>query len=140
MKQTILTFITGVEPGRVNELSHLLEEIADDVMHNPHLPFTSLKLLHFASLVLHQDQSYGSYLIFENNFDGPLDHYLEDLYGHAAEALQCCGKNPRWRNTVLVSSALKRLPLCIEAGETRCISTSLVWGSKYFPIRSTKHP
>jgi hypothetical protein len=98
MKQTILTFITRVEPGRLHELNRLLNEIGEDVMHNPHLPFTSLKLLHFASLVLHQDPSYGSYLVFENNFDGPLDDYLEDLYRHAAEALHriysCCEDFP----------------------------------------------
>jgi hypothetical protein len=51
------------------------------------LPFASLKLLHFASLVLFEDEEYGPYLVFENNFDGPLDAYLGELLQHAAVGL-----------------------------------------------------
>jgi hypothetical protein len=51
-------------------------------------------LLHFASFVLHQSDDYGAYLVFENNFDGPLDPYLNELYSHAASGLHqiysCC--------------------------------------------------
>ncbi|HEX8144164.1 MAG TPA: hypothetical protein VF553_16300 [Pyrinomonadaceae bacterium] len=94
MSHTVLTFITKVEPARVGELRALLKEIADNLLDNPYIPFPSLKLLHFASLVLSEDESYGPYLVFENNFDGPLDPYLADLYEHAADGLHriysCC--------------------------------------------------
>ncbi len=94
MKQTILTFITKVNPDRVEDLKTLLDGMGADVEHNPHIPFPDLRLLHFASLVLHDDPSYGTYFVFENNFDGSLDPYLEDLYAHASEGLHsiysCC--------------------------------------------------
>ena len=88
MKQTILTFIALVDPRRVLDLGTLLDGMGGpDVEHNPHIPFADLKLLHFASLVLTVDPDYGAYLVFENNFDGPLDPYLEELYAHAAAGL-----------------------------------------------------
>jgi hypothetical protein len=95
MKQTILTIIAKVNSHRLQDLKKLLEGIGKpDVEHNPHIPFLDLKLLHFASFVVNQDQNYGAYLVFENNFDGPLDPYLEELYAHAAEGLHsiysCC--------------------------------------------------
>jgi hypothetical protein len=94
MKQTILTFLTKVNSDRVSELTMHLEVMARDVENNTYIPFTDLKLLHFASLVLNDDPDYGAYFAFENNFDGPLDPYLEDLYAHASEGLHkiysCC--------------------------------------------------
>jgi len=94
MQQTILTFLTKVKPDHVSELRTLLDTMAADVEHNPHIPYLDLKLLHFSSLVLTDDPGYGPYLVFENNFDGKLEPYLEDLYAHAAEGLHriysCC--------------------------------------------------
>jgi hypothetical protein len=94
MKQTILTFLTKVKPDQVSELRDLLDTIADDVEHNPLIPYVNLKLLHFSSLVLTEDPGYGAYLVFESNFDGELDPYLEDLYANCAEGLHriysCC--------------------------------------------------
>ena len=94
MSHTVLTFVTKVKPDKVEDLRTLLTEIADNLLTNTYLPFSSLKLLHFASLVLHEDKSYGPCLVFENNFDGPLDAYLADLYEHAAGGLHsiysCC--------------------------------------------------
>jgi hypothetical protein len=72
----------------------LLDVMGADVEHNPYIPYLDLKLLHFSSLVLTDDDVYGAYLVFENNFDGQLDQYLDDLYAHAAEGLHriysCC--------------------------------------------------
>ena len=94
MKQTILTFVAKVNPDRVSDLKALLDGIAADVEGNVLIPFPKLKLLHFASLVLNDDPSYGADLVFENNFDGSLDPYLEDLYAHASAGLHgiysCC--------------------------------------------------
>ncbi len=100
MAHTVLTFITKVKPDKVDELDKLLTEIAADLAGNPYLPFPALKLLHFASLVLHNDlkYGYGPCLVFENNFDGTLDPYLDQLYQHAAEGLHriygCCVDYP----------------------------------------------
>jgi hypothetical protein len=98
MKQTILTFLTKVNPDKVSDLKTLLDGMAADVEHNPYIPFPDLMLLHFASLVLNDDPSYGAYFVFENNFDGSLDPYLEDLYAHASAGLHslysCCRDYP----------------------------------------------
>jgi len=99
MKQTILTIIAKVKPDRIEDLKQLLQETREpDVERNPHIPFLDLKLLHFASLVVNEDPGYGAYFIFENNFDGELDPYLEDLYAHAAAGLHrlysCCVDYP----------------------------------------------
>lgn len=94
MKQTILVFLTKVEPDRVFDLKVLLDGMAGNVEQNTLIPFRELKLLHFASLVLNVDPEYGAYFAFENNFDGSLDSYLEDLYAHAGAGLHslfsCC--------------------------------------------------
>jgi hypothetical protein len=97
MIQTILTFISKVKPERVNDLSGFLAQIGNHPGDNPLVPFRSLKRVHFASMVLHQSPlapEYGTYFIFENNFDGVLDDYLPDLYSLAAGGLHqiysCC--------------------------------------------------
>jgi hypothetical protein len=94
MAHTILTFITKVAPGSVARLESLLAQIESNVPADPRLPFASLKLLHFASFVLFEDQEYGPCLVFENNFDGPLDPYLGELLQHAGgglhEIYSCC--------------------------------------------------
>lgn len=94
MSQVLLTFLTRVKPERVAELKEFLTDIAAHLLENPHLPFPSLKRLHFASLVLSEDATYGPYLVFENNFDGPLEAYLDELYSHSAAGLHriysCC--------------------------------------------------
>src|SRR5713226_330565 len=94
MKQTILTFVAKVNPDRVSDLKALLDGVAADVEGNASIPFPKLKLLHFASLVLNEDLSYGVDLVFEHNFDGSIDPYLEDLYAHASAGLHaiysCC--------------------------------------------------
>ena len=94
MKQTVLTFITPVDRARVEELQGLLDRIQKNLPNDPDVPFASLRLLHFASLVLFEDEEFGPYLVFENNFDGPLDAYLAELYRHARGGLhqiyRCC--------------------------------------------------
>ncbi len=94
MAHTILTFITKVDPDKLGRLEVLLDQIESDRERNPHIPFGSLKLLHFASLVIFDDEVYGPCLVFENNFDGSLDSYLNDLLRHAAvgihEVYSCC--------------------------------------------------
>ena len=68
MTHTVLTFISKVKPDQTGQLGQLLDEINKDPESNAYIPFRSLSLLHFASLVLHQSPDtpeYGPYLIFE---------------------------------------------------------------------------
>jgi hypothetical protein len=94
MAHTVLTFITKVVPGRAAQLESLLAQIESNVPDDARLPFASVKLLHFASLVLFEDEEFGPCLVFENNFDGPLDAYLGELLQHAGvglhEIYSCC--------------------------------------------------
>lgn len=95
MAQMLLTFLTRVKPDKLDELRGFLnDDIAGNLLDNPHLPFKSLTRLHFASLFLDEGTTYGSYLVFENNFDGPLEDYLAELYAQAASGLHriygCC--------------------------------------------------
>jgi hypothetical protein len=96
-KHTVLTFIAPVKAAKTEELRKLLEIIREKPEVNTLVPFRSLELLHFASFVLHDSHrkcGYGPCLIFENNFDGPLDAYLNNLYVHAGKGLHeiysCC--------------------------------------------------
>lgn len=97
MTHTVMTFVARVKPDKVTELAGLLDTIGANPENNVYVPFRKLKLLHFASLVLHDSQKeygYGPYLVFENNFDGPLESYLEDLYAQTQNGLHriysCC--------------------------------------------------
>jgi hypothetical protein len=89
MKQTVLSFITEVTPGRAAELDALLKHLQQDLLQNPNpaLGFSSLKQLHFASLLVHEDQGFPAILIFESNFDGEVQPFLNDLLLVAGPAL-----------------------------------------------------
>jgi hypothetical protein len=85
---TILTFITRVDPDKYESLENLLEQISDNLQGNPYIPFAALTRLHFASFVIVDNKDeYGPYLIFENNFDGELNGFLNELLQHAGEGL-----------------------------------------------------
>lgn len=97
MTQTVMTFVTRVKPERATDLCALLNKIGCDPENNRYIPFRRLEMLHFASLVLHdshKEYGYGPYLVFENNFDGPLKPYLDRLYRLASPGLHeiysCC--------------------------------------------------
>ncbi|HEX8249556.1 MAG TPA: hypothetical protein VF599_15370 [Pyrinomonadaceae bacterium] len=98
MVQTILTFITRVNPAKSARLEEIFEEIEQNLDSNPHIPFAALPSLHFASFVVFEDDAYGPYLVFENNFDGSLDTYLDELLRHAGKGLHeiydCCEDYP----------------------------------------------
>jgi hypothetical protein len=91
---TILTFITTVDPAKLQALTALLAEIQRDLSGNPHLPFSCLKSLHFGSLTIFKDlgdehgrKNFDPTLVFEHNFDGTLEPYLEELIDCAAPGL-----------------------------------------------------
>jgi hypothetical protein len=87
MSHTILTFVAQVHPSSVSDLARLLTEMEADPANNRHVPFGALDKLHFGSLVIFPDDTFGPYLVFENNFDGDLEPYLADLWQHAGAGL-----------------------------------------------------
>lgn len=80
-----------MDPAKLSSLEGLLQEIQDSnpTGHHPALPLADLKRLHFGSMVIFKDPdgNYDPTLVFENNFDGELDDYLEDLLERAAAGL-----------------------------------------------------
>jgi hypothetical protein len=89
VRQQIATYILAVEPDRAAALERLLSGIAADRSPKSLLPFGSLPQLHFASVVLfpRDAEGFGPVLVFENNFDGPLQTYLNDLLAVAQPGL-----------------------------------------------------
>lgn len=94
MAHTILTFITKADPAKIEQLKEILAKIQGDLDGNEYLPFARVSLVHFASFVILDDDGYGPYLVFENNFDGKLDPYLDELLSVAGDGLHriysCC--------------------------------------------------
>ena len=94
MRQTILTIIAEINPSKRPLLEKLLGEIQHDLLKNPHIPFASLSLLHFASFVISDDKLTPPLLIFENNFDGDFSEYFDELILVAGNGIhqiyQCC--------------------------------------------------
>lgn len=120
MPQTILTFICEINPDKRGRLVGLLKQIQNNREANPYVPFAALKSLHFASFVIFDDVDYGSKLVFENNFDGSLDDYLNELSGRAGQGLHeiygCCSDYPagEYRQQNLVTY-LRRKVVCPNA-------------------------
>jgi hypothetical protein len=94
---TIFTFQTQVDPAQIDALTAYLEKLHDELPRHsvsaaarkrPDLPFEELTKVHFASLVVVPDDRYGAYLVFENNIDGTIDAYIEQLCDVAPVALQ----------------------------------------------------
>jgi hypothetical protein len=84
---TIFTFQTKIDPAKLDLLTTYLGEIHDQLLTHPELPFQQLTKVHFASLVIVPDDLYGDYLVFENNIDGTVDAYIEQLCDVAPAAL-----------------------------------------------------
>lgn len=94
MRQTILTFIAEINSDKRPLLEEILGKIRMDLQHNDYLPFSSLSLLHFAGFVISDNQRSPALLIFENNFDGGVSEYIDELLSVAGNGLhqiyQCC--------------------------------------------------
>jgi hypothetical protein len=94
LKQTILAFCSRVRPGSLEQLEQMLAPIGEDPARNEYVPFGAVRSLHFASFAIMNDRDSGPWLVFENNFDGSLDTYLDDLLNHCGRGLraiyQCC--------------------------------------------------
>lgn len=94
MRQTVLTIITEIDPTKRKQLESMLTVVSSDLYNNAYIPFASLSLLHFASFVIADREGKPSLLIFENNFDGDIYDYLDELLSVAGNGVhqiyQCC--------------------------------------------------
>src|SRR5476651_138855 len=94
MRQTILTIITEIDPLKKDRLEGMLSQIRLNLRTNPYVRFYQLSLLHFASFVIVDNAGDAPLLIFENNFDGDLSPYLDQLLSVAGTGIdqiyQCC--------------------------------------------------
>ncbi|WP_257451791.1 hypothetical protein [Archangium lipolyticum] len=68
-------------------LETVLKEIGQDTLHNPHIPFHSLKATHFLRWVI-VPGSGRRMLAFEANFDGSVGEFLDDLIRVAGKTLR----------------------------------------------------
>jgi hypothetical protein len=112
MKQTVLTIITEIDPKKIEQLKSILTEIQCDLYGNPYIPFSSLSLLHFASFVIADNMGTPSLLIFENNFDGDISDYLDQLLSVAGTGMhqlyQCCNSyQPQQLKAFLTSNVVR---------------------------------
>ncbi len=94
MRQTVLTIITEIDSTKRKQLEGMLAVVSSDLYNNAYIPFASLSLLHFASFVIADREGKPSLLIFENNFDGDIYSYLDELLSVAGSGVnqiyQCC--------------------------------------------------
>jgi len=84
MPSTVLTFKADVHPGRRGDLKETLAELHESVGKRGCPPFGGIESLHFASLTVFDTPGFPTVLVFENDFDGELEPYLNELVGAAA--------------------------------------------------------
>jgi hypothetical protein len=87
MKQSDLTILTPIDAAGVDGLDTLLNTLGEDVTKQTALPFDRLDLLHFASWVILQDDTFGAQLLFESNFDGTAELFIDQLVAYARTGL-----------------------------------------------------
>ena len=93
MRKTLMTVITDVAPGRSDQLLGVLEKISADPAGNPLLPLATLPGLHFASLMVFDDETHGPKLLFEADVDGSARRWLATLVAEVPEGLEAVYRN-----------------------------------------------
>lgn len=96
VRQHAFTFLAPLLPDRVGSLRAILKKIEDDVETNPIFPFAQMPTIHFGRLlILERTQSerkrehiYPHYLVFSTNYDGSLDHHLQEVVDTAANSFR----------------------------------------------------
>jgi hypothetical protein len=87
MKQGALTILTPVDPAHVDDLEPMLAQLGANIAKQTLIPFDQLDLLHFTSWVIIQSVKFGPQLVFESNFDGTPQAFLDQLASRARAAL-----------------------------------------------------
>jgi hypothetical protein len=132
MNHTVFNFTTAVDPARLSELTKTLEAIRADPDNNALLRYRDFNDVHFASINLFppdpDTDSYpcsgpplaerrrDTYLVWENNIDGSLKRFVDDLlfrFPVGVDAiLRCCrggpvNANPRAMRKYLLAHVVK---------------------------------
>src|SRR5262249_26910773 len=87
MKQRGITIVSPIVTGRIDDLDIVLRRIGDNIAKQEEIPFDSLTLLHYASWVIFRGEKPGPQLIFECNFDGPVETFLRQIVERARSGL-----------------------------------------------------
>ncbi|SEO08453.1 hypothetical protein SAMN05192574_105244 [Mucilaginibacter gossypiicola] len=112
MKQTVLTFIADIKGAETEKLKEVFAVIHANLLKNPYISFQEVTLVHFASFVIANEQSANPQLIFENNFDGDVSVYLDELTTVAGHGLHeiyrhCKGYDQQAMNAGYISNYLQ---------------------------------
>ncbi len=103
MNQNALTVAAPIIHSKLDGLRNLLLKMNQNPQGNAYLPLEKSKLTHFCRFVVidptaPQDETTGRILVFETNFDGDLQPYLQSLIGIGAKGLDavfgCCENYP----------------------------------------------
>jgi hypothetical protein len=95
MDEGALTISVPIKPGGAQPLRELLGEIGGDIANNPYLKFSALTTTHFLRWVIldrppleeDKEPSYPPQLIFESNYDGPVEAHLDELVRAAGQTM-----------------------------------------------------
>lgn len=88
IEQNPLTVVAEIVSGQQAELTALLTRLGGDPAGNNLLPLGKVGSLHFGCFVtLNADPPYPPYLVFESNFDGAPESYLDQLTAVGLEGL-----------------------------------------------------
>ena len=88
IEQTALTVVAEVIQGQQHHLNDLLTQLGAKPDDNQQLPCSKVNSLHFACFViLNADGPHPPCLVFESNFDGAVDAYLNQMTAIGREGL-----------------------------------------------------
>src|SRR5262245_60472632 len=94
MPATVLAFVAEVKDGCRQRLDETLAALDTRVREGKFSPFRNIAALHFASLVVFDTPGFRPTLVFENNFDGALNPYINALLDAAMadvhSVFACC--------------------------------------------------
>ncbi|MQA91894.1 MAG: hypothetical protein GEU90_17020 [Gemmatimonas sp.] len=90
-----LLVVANIEPNRMESLRALLQRIVDeDVETNPIVPFLSLRSVHYARILIHEEahdvngNAIRAKLLFATDYDGELEPHLDELVRELGIGLQ----------------------------------------------------
>ncbi len=99
--QNPLTVITPIEPSAAQPLEAFLLNIGGKIKQNPYIDFTKASNTHFCRWVILDKDTAKPQLLFDSNFDGPIDDYiraLPDWMGDTMDEIRgCCTNYPKGR-------------------------------------------
>lgn len=128
MKQNALTILSPVDPACVRELDQFLTQLGDKVAKQTKIPFKQLNLLHFASWVIIRSERFGPQLVFESNFDGEPEVFLDQLATCAQSGLdqiyRFCPGYPRGADPADIRNYLLKKKVFTDTFYVGCVGMS----------------